>query len=96
VTVTVDDLAWLDAAACVGLPPDLFFGAEGEQQHEKPAREAAAKRICARCPVRVACLDDALAAGIRFGVFGGAGEDERRLLRENLRRRIRAAERRAS
>ena len=94
--VTVDSLSWMDAAACAGLPPSIFFGRESEQQHEKPAREAAAKRVCACCPVRVACLEDALAGGIRFGVFGGTGEDERGRLRENLRRRTRAAERRAS
>jgi WhiB family transcriptional regulator, redox-sensing transcriptional regulator len=87
---------WQNAAACRNGPPDVFFGPEGEQQHEKPAREAEAKRICASCLVRAACLDDALANGVRFGVFGGTGEDERRMMRENLRRRVRAAERRAS
>jgi WhiB family transcriptional regulator, redox-sensing transcriptional regulator len=96
VNITADSFTWMDAALCRGLPPGLFFGAESEQQHEKPVREAAAKRVCARCLVRVACLDDALAGEIRFGVFGGTGEDERRLLRDNRRRRIRAAERRAS
>lgn len=94
-TVTADNFTWQDAALCVGMP-DLFFGAEGEQSHEKPEREAEAKRICARCPVRACCLDDALAAGIRYGVYGGMTEDERRLLRENRRRRIRAAERRVA
>jgi WhiB family redox-sensing transcriptional regulator len=92
----VDAFAWQDAAACAGLPPDLFFGREGEQQHEKPEREAEAKAVCARCMVRAACLDDALVNGIRFGVFGGTGEEQRKAMRENLRRRTRAAERRAA
>ena len=69
---------WQDAAACRYAPVGLFFGPEGEQWHEKEAREAAAKKVCARCPVRAACLDDAVTNGIRFGVFGGTGEDERR------------------
>ena len=29
---------WQDAAACRNQPLDLFFGPEGEQQHEKHAR----------------------------------------------------------
>jgi WhiB family redox-sensing transcriptional regulator len=91
-----ETFTWLDLALCGALPPDLFFGPEGEQQHEKPGREAAAKKVCARCMVRAACLDDAVTNGIRFGVFGGTGEDERRVMRENLRRRMRAAERRAA
>ena len=41
---------------------DLFFGREGEQQHEKPGREAEAKEVCARCLVRAACLEDAWSA----------------------------------
>jgi hypothetical protein len=59
---------WQDAAACRYGPLGLFFSPEGEQQHEKPEREAEAKKICARCPVRAACLEDALVNGIRFGV----------------------------
>lgn len=88
-----ETFGWQDFAACRYGPLDLFFGPDGEQQHVKPAREAEAKRICARCPVRTACLDDALVNGTRFGVFGGTGEDERKTMRENLRRRVRAAER---
>ena len=95
-SVTADNFTWLDLALCGGLPPDLFIGPDGEQSHEKPEREAAAKAVCENCLVRAACLDYALAGGIRFGVFGGTGEDERRVMRENLKRRMRAAERRAS
>ena len=82
---------WQDTAACRDAPPDLFFGPEGEQQHQKPAREAEAKTVCARCPVRTACLDYALASGIRFGVFGGTGEDERRLMGRDYMRQLCAA-----
>ena len=78
---------WQDAAACRYAPLGLFFGPEGEQWHEKEAREAAAKNVCARCPVRAACLDDAVTNGIRFGVFGGTGEDERQAIRRNYVRR---------
>ena len=87
---------WQDAAACRDEPLDLFFGPEGEQQHEKPERETAAEKVCARCPVRAACLDDAVTSGIRFGVFGGTGEDERRAIRRNYVRHLGAAKARAA
>ena len=46
--------------------------------------------------VRAACLDDALVNGIRFGVFGGTGEDERQAMRRNYVRRPGAAKGRAA
>jgi WhiB family transcriptional regulator, redox-sensing transcriptional regulator len=62
--------------------PELFFPAPGE--HGKAAR---AKRICARCPVRAACLADALASRDGFGIRGGLTPNERRA--ERLRERLR-------
>ena len=40
-------------------------------------------RICTPCGMRLACLAEALQAGIEYGVWGGMTERERR----NLRRR---------
>ena len=45
---------------------------------EKLAREAVAKRICAVCQVRQACLDYALETREGHGVWGGLNETERR------------------
>ncbi|MFF4350384.1 WhiB family transcriptional regulator [Streptomyces sp. NPDC001530] len=71
-------MEWLRRAACVGEDPDLFFpvGTAG------PALEdiAAAKRICARCPVAAPCLSWALSTGRTSGVWGGTGEEERAAL----------------
>jgi len=42
-----------------------------------------AKRLCRSCPIRVACLDEALATeadGERFGVRGGLSPNQRTLL----------------
>ncbi len=59
----------------MGEDPELFFpvGTTG------PALDdiAAAKRVCARCPVRRECLNWALGNGQTVGVWGGMGEDER-------------------
>jgi WhiB family transcriptional regulator, redox-sensing transcriptional regulator len=58
--------ASLPDAACAGADPALFFPERGDTE-----TEARAKAICARCPVRAACLARALENGERFGVFGG-------------------------
>ncbi len=63
--------AWRNRAACRGIDPDIFFPVTDEEAEP-------AKAICAECPVREACLEFALAAREREGVWGGATERERR------------------
>lgn len=45
----------------------------------KPEDIAEAKSICAECPVRFACLQDALDLHERFGIRGGVIETELRI-----------------
>ena len=76
------------AGACRSADPDLFFGPAAEFVTARQKREAQAKAICARCPVRPACLAFALDTGQGHGLWGGANEDERRAM---LRQRRRAS-----
>jgi WhiB family redox-sensing transcriptional regulator len=82
------DERWRADAACAQVDPDLFFpvGVTG------PAvgQIAAAKAVCSGCPVRSECLEFAIATNQEYGVWGGASEEERRV----LRRQWRAARRR--
>jgi WhiB family transcriptional regulator, redox-sensing transcriptional regulator len=56
------------------------------------AQLAAAKAVCARCPVQAECLGHALASGPVHGIWGGMSEEERRLLRQRrAKARMRAA-----
>ena len=68
---------WRLDAACQGVSADLFYPEKGGSTRE-------AKAVCQACPVRIQCLDFALANGERFGIWGGTSEPERRLLRRNL------------
>jgi len=70
---------WVRRARCIGVDPDLFFptGTTGPAV----AQAESAKAICAMCPVRVPCLEWALATGQDSGVWGGLSEEERRVLR---------------
>ena len=62
---------WRNRAACRGIDPDIFFPVTDEDAEP-------AKAVCNACPVREACLEFALAAREREGVWGGATERERR------------------
>lgn len=83
---------WQDGTPCGETDPDVFFGPDKEAEPARDKREAQAKAICAGCRSRRPCLDYAIARNLRQGVFGGLGEDERRVYRYNLRRRALAAE----
>lgn len=72
---------WQDLAACREVDSDVFFPpVDVESTAERLSREAAAKEICAACPVRTECLEWALSVGESHGVWGGRTESERRHL----------------
>lgn len=70
---------WRQQAACKGIDPDVFYPPEDEDAE-------AAKEVCGMCSVRQACLEHALAARERDGVWGGATERERRRIIRQRRR----------
>jgi WhiB family redox-sensing transcriptional regulator len=73
---------WQDEAACKTLPLEMFFP-PAEQEAD------AAKATCSGCTVKEPCLEAALAAGERFGIWGGLTSEERQTIAS--RRRARAA-----
>ncbi|MET9466368.1 WhiB family transcriptional regulator [Streptomyces sp. NPDC006544] len=82
---------WQSQAACRGLGSTRFFHPAGERGEDREERDAAAKRVCAACPVREACLEHALRTREPFGVWGGKTEEERRALPRPSRARRSAA-----
>ncbi len=82
-------MGWQYRAACRGEDSAWFFAPSYfEKRAQKDAREAKAKRICARCTVRVECLEYALRIRESHGIWGGLNEMERRAI---LRQRDRPA-----
>lgn len=73
-----EEVAWQDWGMCSQTSPDAFFPDKGQPT-------AAAKRVCATCPVQAECLEYALANNERYGVWGGLSERERHVLKQ-LRR----------
>ncbi|MFD1716611.1 WhiB family transcriptional regulator [Georgenia deserti] len=80
---------WQYEGACREADPDLFFHPEGERGGTRRRRDAAAKAVCATCPVIEQCREHALQVREPYGVWGGLSEDER--LDELTRRRTAAA-----
>lgn len=70
-------------AACRDTPTDVFFAERvpGVANHGTEA-----KAICATCTERAACLAGAVIRGESAGIWGGAGDHRRRILRSALRR----------
>jgi WhiB family transcriptional regulator, redox-sensing transcriptional regulator len=68
---------WQLRSACRLADPDLFFHPEGERGPSRTNREAAAKSICAACPVLRECRTHALRVREPYGVWGGLSEDDR-------------------
>ncbi|WP_232793869.1 MULTISPECIES: WhiB family transcriptional regulator [Pseudofrankia] len=73
----VDLLDWRVGAACGSADVEIFFPPESADGQERLRREAAAKEICAGCPVRVLCLLSAMVTGDRHGIWGGTTPAER-------------------
>ncbi|WP_327358473.1 WhiB family transcriptional regulator [Streptomyces sp. NBC_01304] len=68
----------MSGPACEGHDVELFFTSDVETMH-------AAKQVCQRCPVREACLDEALSMPIQHGVWGGFSAHQRtRMIREGI------------
>lgn len=74
---------WCGEAACKEADPALFFAPDIEREGDRRAREAAAKAICAGCPVRHPCLEFGLTQ--KGGTWGGLTEDEIRQLKRRRR-----------
>jgi WhiB family transcriptional regulator, redox-sensing transcriptional regulator len=75
------EYGWQWRAACRGEDSSLFFAPNHpETREEKTIRERQAKGICARCPVRIECLEYAIRIREPHGIWGGLNELERRIL----------------
>jgi WhiB family redox-sensing transcriptional regulator len=78
---------WHSEAACRSDEAGLFFAPSKEPTAARLAREEAAKRVCARCPVMLECREHALLQPEPYGVWGGLTAAERRVVLARRRRR---------
>src|SRR5207249_11335996 len=70
---------WRERAACKSTDPELFFSSDDlTNRAERIEREAEAKAVCRGCEVRRECFEYAIAAGERYGIWGGLNAQERR------------------
>ncbi|NRQ51407.1 WhiB family transcriptional regulator [Aeromicrobium stalagmiti] len=71
---------WQYQGACREVDPETFFSPDAERGPRRRAREAAAKALCAVCPVVQECLNHALTVREPYGVWGGLNINERDML----------------
>lgn len=80
-TIASRDASWMDDATCTQVDPEIFHPGKG--QSPDPA-----KNVCngvwsgTPCPVRDACLKDALDTNDNWGIRGGLTAQERRALKK--------------
>jgi WhiB family redox-sensing transcriptional regulator len=78
-TLTTPD-TWRTHARCRGVDPLIFHPLNEEDAAED------AKAICELCPVREACLEYAISAREKDGVWGGlTARERRRVIRQRRR-----------
>jgi WhiB family redox-sensing transcriptional regulator len=74
---------WYLKALCRGPQAAVFFPpTQPEGKEERLDREAAAKSMCALCPVQRPCLDYAIRIREPHGIWGGLSEVERKQILE--------------
>jgi Transcription factor WhiB len=61
---------WTEQALCRQMDPEDFFPPKGDAGTQ-------AKQVCAQCPVRAECLDYAITADEKHGIWGGLNRAER-------------------
>jgi len=71
---------WQYEAACRAVDPETFFSPDSERGPRRRNREAAAKALCAACPVVQQCLNHALQVHEPYGVWGGLNINEREMV----------------
>ena len=82
-------MEWVHSALCKDEDPELFFPLGNSGPAAFQVQEA--KAVCSRCPVRLQCLEWAMATAQDSGVWGGLSEEERRALRRRGHRSLRPA-----
>ena len=83
------EYGWRQHAICRDTDPDLFFpiGTTGQALVQIDR----AREVCNQCPVKVDCLEFALETNQDSGIWGGASEEERRMIRRQAVARQKAA-----
>jgi hypothetical protein len=82
---------WQAAALCAEVGPEIFF-APDDPDDALLYSSAAARAICAHCPVRADCLEDAMdregsaARHQRAGIWGGLSPSQRHALAKARRK----------
>lgn len=91
----LDLWSWQNRSACRDMDTELFFAGDVARGAPKRAYEAAAKTVCATCPVISQCLAWALSVNEPHGIWGGLNPEEREVRQDSADESpIRATERR--
>lgn len=72
---------WQDSAKCIKEDPEIFFVGDTRTTETENVATRDAKKACGACAVQSTCLENALANGEKFGIWGGLRTSERSALK---------------
>ncbi|MDR2748322.1 MAG: WhiB family transcriptional regulator [Bifidobacteriaceae bacterium] len=75
------DSQWREYALCSQTNPTAFFPEKGGSTKD-------AKKVCTNCVVKSECLAYAIENDVRFGIWGGKSERERRKIKNANKKSI--------
>ncbi|MDN5767038.1 MAG: WhiB family transcriptional regulator [Humibacillus sp.] len=85
-TTSLRTSEWVHRAACVGVSPETFSSEDLPASGTvRRSTTAAAKAVCAMCPVSAECLRYALENRVEYGVWGGFTGAERQQIARSAR-----------
>ncbi len=76
---------WRQDAACLGMVDAFYDPWDSDDRAEQPSRTAA--HICGMCPVRRACLAEAIRRDEAYGTWGGLTRVQRKKLARARKRK---------
>ncbi len=84
VDFSLEQIDWLEMAACKGTDPGLFFP-DGTTTPGAREKILEAKQVCEECECQTKCLEYAIKTNQDTGIWGGKSEVERRHIRRDLK-----------
>lgn len=74
------DLTWQERAVCRGEDPNLFYPDASRPDYEAYKADLTST-YCVGCPVRMRCLEYALARNDKYGLWAGTDAADRRRIK---------------
>lgn len=78
------DMNWHDKGACLGMDVEMFYVPDGLRDPKRREFQNRAIAVCNTCPVKMKCLEEAIAWQDNYAIMGGTTPEMRKELCKRL------------